>query len=559
MCTLLVSTIALFWIMTPFANTAPLGVEELLAKLESRHWLSAVDELETIGESAVPALLETLEAGHGRRAARACEALARIGGAEATAAVLAATEHPEPRIRRDAVWAARHLAQPATQTILQRIIRADSDARTRRNALSSLASLGGDGAVTALMGALHDEVELVRSTAAEELARFPSPEAASALARCLDDSAFVMRQKASRALLTLGPLALPRLAQALQSPHVESRRLAVWVAARLADGSGHELVEQAANDPHWMVRNEVAAAHARRAEFAGVLWPETTIDRARIPSPHVLPDSRTVITCYTLDGRWAVVPASPSDPALLARQTSIDRADFPELAASGLHDQERLSTTAIITGRSLAEITVLGRPGGLSTDGFMAADEDILSVLSGDDRLVRTMHLSHPELAAPLMQVWNMVLADASARRWNMAVHRWQQFDHLRYNGKTLRVTAGDTKGGQLSVFDDGLEGAFWIEIEYSLDHDERQFLRTHYDHLTDEQLELLVRRLTHLLTGELQPHYIQRYGFYEGHTPWRTDPIAIAFAFGLRSLEELEDAFPGQLHRVLTEHHTRE
>jgi hypothetical protein len=42
---------------------------------------------------------------------------------------------------------------------------------------------------------------------------------------------------------------------------------------------------------------------------------------------------------------------------------------------------------------------------------------------------------------------------------------------------------------------------------------------------------------------------------FYEGHTAWRTDPIAIAFMFGLKSIDEIEAAFSGQLPRVLTQH----
>lgn len=56
-------------------------------------------------------------------------------------------------------------------------------------------------------------------------------------------------------------------------------------------------------------------------------------------------------------------------------------------------------------------------------------------------------------------------------------------------------------------------------------------------------------------MTGEMQPFYIFRYGFYEGHTAWRTDPISIAFLFGLRSLKEIEATFPGRLWSVLTEH----
>jgi hypothetical protein len=51
-------------------------------------------------------------------------------------------------------------------------------------------------------------------------------------------------------------------------------------------------------------------------------------------------------------------------------------------------------------------------------------------------------------------------------------------------------------------------------------------------------------------------PFYIMRYGFYEGHRGYRADPIAIASIFGLRSIEELEDIFDGELHVALLKHH---
>jgi len=50
-------------------------------------------------------------------------------------------------------------------------------------------------------------------------------------------------------------------------------------------------------------------------------------------------------------------------------------------------------------------------------------------------------------------------------------------------------------------------------------------------------------------------PYYIMRYGFYEGHTDYRSDPVAIAFIFGLKSLEEIEKSFPGSLYLTLTNH----
>jgi hypothetical protein len=45
------------------------------------------------------------------------------------------------------------------------------------------------------------------------------------------------------------------------------------------------------------------------------------------------------------------------------------------------------------------------------------------------------------------------------------------------------------------------------------------------------------------------------RYGFYEGHTAYRADPVVIACIFGLKSVEEIENAFPGMLYEVLTSH----
>ena len=47
------------------------------------------------------------------------------------------------------------------------------------------------------------------------------------------------------------------------------------------------------------------------------------------------------------------------------------------------------------------------------------------------------------------------------------------------------------------------------------------------------------------------------RYGFYEGHTAYLVDPIAIAYIFGLRSIEEIEAAFPERLDGILTAHFT--
>jgi len=42
---------------------------------------------------------------------------------------------------------------------------------------------------------------------------------------------------------------------------------------------------------------------------------------------------------------------------------------------------------------------------------------------------------------------------------------------------------------------------------------------------------------------------------YNEGHTSCRADPIAIAFIFGLKSIEEIESVFNGNLYEALTTH----
>jgi len=51
--------------------------------------------------------------------------------------------------------------------------------------------------------------------------------------------------------------------------------------------------------------------------------------------------------------------------------------------------------------------------------------------------------------------------------------------------------------------------------------------------------------------------YYIMRYGFYEGRTAYRCDPVAIAFIFGLKSISEIEYAFRGNLYNIMTDHFT--
>jgi hypothetical protein len=233
-------------------------------------------------------------------------------------------------------------------------------------------------------------------------------------------------------------------------------------------------------------------------------------------------------------------------------QCRADGRDFPTLEATGLHSEVEIQRARIITGRSAGEIADLARPGALSTDGFLASDEEVIDVLKKDNRTVAALGLTHPDLARPLFHIWNMMRTDLDLGRWNMSTHRWENVTALMSHGRLVKLVARDSKGGQFSIFADGLDGAFTIEIDTDPTGAERAFLRMRYPRLEAAAMDALVQSLTRIRTGEIQPHYVMWYGFYEGKTPWRTDPVALAFVFGLRTIEQIEAVFPGRLYEVM-------
>jgi hypothetical protein len=234
------------------------------------------------------------------------------------------------------------------------------------------------------------------------------------------------------------------------------------------------------------------------------------------------------------------------------RQLEVDASDFPTLARTGLHSEIELDQIKTITGRSIAEITEIGRPERYSGAGFMSHDEDIVSVLGGDNRLVTQLGSIHPQVAKPLFHVFNIILTvKKDSKRGNIG--------GVLYNQRKIYLKFQGSKGWQESIFNDEILGYWQIEMWRDLDKEEKAFLSREYSNLTDEHMAQLIKKLCHIHTGEMVPYYIMRYGFYEGHTDYRADPVAISFIFGLRSIQEIEAAFEGNLNKVLTEHFSRE
>jgi hypothetical protein len=206
----------------------------------------------------------------------------------------------------------------------------------------------------------------------------------------------------------------------------------------------------------------------------------------------------------------------------------------------------------MMTGRSISKITEIARPESSSGVGFISHNEDIISVLKGDNRLVKKLDQTHQQMARPLFQVWNLILKEYELG--NIGRH-WDNIEFIMYNGRKIFIKAKGTKGFQESIFNDEVKGTFEIYIWRELDEKEKAFLNKKYSHLNMAQMTELIKKLSHIHTGEMVPYYIMRYGFYEGHIEYRADPIAISFIFGLKSIEEIEEIFKGKIHQILIQH----
>ncbi len=285
------------------------------------------------------------------------------------------------------------------------------------------------------------------------------------------------------------------------------------------------------------------------------LYPNTYDVSPEFPSPYTLKDGTEIVLGFTLNRKYALFPVTVENGEPLdyrnrqwwgkGRQLEVDASDFPTLAQTGLHSEKELDQTKTITGRSVAEITEIGRPERYSGVGFMSQDEDIISVLRGDDQLVKKLDLTHPQMAEPLFHVFNIILAvKKDSERGNIK--------GLKYNQRTISLKFWGHKGWQESIFNDEILGYWEIEMSRELDQEEKEFLLRKYPDLIEEEMNRLIKKLSYIHTAEMAPFYIKRYGFYEGHTDYRADPIAIAFIFGLRSLDEIESAFKGEFYKTL-------
>ncbi|WP_297085618.1 hypothetical protein [uncultured Draconibacterium sp.] len=291
--------------------------------------------------------------------------------------------------------------------------------------------------------------------------------------------------------------------------------------------------------------------------------PQLSVERPDYPSPVISTNNREYVLVKTKDERYTWFDATVENGASFnykkglygkGNQLLADENDFPHFAKYGIHAVKELRNTKIITGLSVAKITVDARPLGASGVGFVAPDETILSVIYGDNETVNNMQLSHCDMARPLFHFWNIMHdfdklfnADESPAKPEPVA--------LIYNGLKIEFKVHGSRGWQESVFNDEILGTGHLELWRETTSEEKEFLKKHYANLNQEELNVLEQKLKYLHTGEMVFFYINRYGFYEGHTEYRVDPVTVAFLFGLKSIEELHRLANGDLYAYFTTH----
>lgn len=289
--------------------------------------------------------------------------------------------------------------------------------------------------------------------------------------------------------------------------------------------------------------------------------PEYYTAKPELPSPALTEQGRELVLLKLDGGRYTYIDATVEngDPFDYKRrlygkgnQLMADKEDFPSLAMKGLHSEEDMRDTRIITGRSVSQITVDGRPWGSSGVGFMADDETIMSVIYGDNTTVKSMGLTHPDIARPLFHLWN-ISRDFGNYSIDSLTGDRMQMETIIYNGKEISLKMTGSRGWQESIFNDEILGSGHIHVYRDAEEYEMEFLENNYGDLPEDKFEELKTMLFNIHTGEMVFFYINRYGFYEGHTEYRVDPAAVALIFSLSPIEDIHSKTGGDLYKYFT------
>ena len=210
----------------------------------------------------------------------------------------------------------------------------------------------------------------------------------------------------------------------------------------------------------------------------------THTEKPDLPSPAVDADGREVILVRIQDNLYTWFDATVENGDTFDYKTKklgkgnqllADEEDFPAFALRDIHSDKELANTKIITGRSVSQITVDGRPGRSSGIGFMAADETILSVLRNDNKTVQKLGLTHPDLARPMFHLWNVARTSEIFNK-NIPAEDRTELKALVYNEHEIKVVVAGSWGWQEYIFNDEILGTGHMEVWRELEKQEMDF-----------------------------------------------------------------------------------
>jgi len=489
--------------------------------------------------------------------------LGQIGGRTAEEAIIGALKDKERYVVESAITVLGQMKSTRAPAHLIEILE-EREGMGRIKISRALVEIG-EPSVDAIVSSMRNDIDCETCWhLVWALGHINSDSAIETLVQTLKSRNWMVRNEAAVSLVRINsPISKKPLRRLLESGYDNSRRQAEWILKTIESGhgglSGNSSVAETESGDLTQFSAVEDTSPVTFEDKSYALCPHRFDSRPSVPSPYTTDDGREIVVTSTKDDKYMLIPVTLANSERKGRQLHVNADDFPILARTGFHCEPELDRTRIITGRSIAEITELARPDRLSTSGFIAEDEDIISVLKGDNRFARNLGLTHTQLAKPLLHVLNLTARNQEQKNHLSYQGHRAEYPPFFYNGRKISVKVEYTRGGQESIFADGLNGALAIQIDRELQQRERDYIDSKYSHLSRQQREDLVKKLSSLFIGEMVMYYAKWYGFYEGHTGWRADPIAIAFIFGMKDIEEIDAAFNGKLYDALTEHFTRE
>ncbi len=245
------------------------GIINAFHSTDSQERERAMQTLNSIGESAVEPLIESLNDDCSATRDAAARTLGIIGDARAIDPLLATLKDDNRRVREAGSQALASIGRPAMPGLLAKL--ADGDWHVRMGAVIALRIMGGAELLPEFVGLLHDENPYVRGESAKSLGRLGNDAVTDHLIGTLDDDAKYVRIRAAGSLGRIrDPAAIPALDRVLHGDRDDDvRHRAAEALMQIGTTEAQEVVVRAARSEDPRTR------HAARDSLNP--WPVSTL------------------------------------------------------------------------------------------------------------------------------------------------------------------------------------------------------------------------------------------------------------------------------------------